>query len=155
MLWKLILLLTVVPIVEFWVLMELKDWTSFSFTVLVVLGTGVVGAILARMEGLRTLRRIRDELGEGRIPGDSLLDGAMILVAGALLVTPGVLTDAAGFLLLAPPSRSLLRRALKHWIKGKMDGGEVFFHKRMGFGPISQEPPPGSPPMEGEDSPGQ
>ena len=141
MLWKLILLLTLVPIVELLLLVKLAQVTSFGVTVLVVIATGVLGAFLAKAEGLKVLRKIQREMSEARLPGDSLLDGAMVLVAGALLVTPGLLTDTVGFLLLLPPSRGLVRRWVKRWIRRKIERGTVQFHQSMGFGPISDEPP--------------
>ena len=150
MLWKLVLLLTVVPIIELVLLIKLSHLTGILFTVLVIVGTGVVGAFLARREGLRALRRIGEEMSRGELPADGLLDGAMILVAGALLVTPGLLTDSVGFLLLLPPGRAMLRKALKAWIRRKIETGQVDFYSHMGFRPISDEPPPGSPPIEDE-----
>ena len=148
MIWMLILLLTIVPIVELALLIELGRATSTFFTIGVIILTGVVGAILARMQGLAVWRRIRAEMSRGQLPGDSLLDGAMILVAAALLVTPGLLTDATGFLLLAPPTRAVFRRVLKAWVKRRiavtMQGGAGSVEYR----PIHDEPPPGAPPME-------
>ena len=152
MLWKLILLLTAVPIVELCLLVKLSEWTSLSLTLLVILGTGVVGAILARAEGLRVLRNIQREIAKGKLPADGLLDGAMVLVAAALLLTPGLLTDAVGLLLLFPPSRSVARRMLKRWIKRKIETGRVRLYRSMGFGPTRDEPPPGAPPLEGKDA---
>ena len=142
MLWKLILLLTIVPLIELYLLVRLTQATSFGVTVLVILGTGVVGAILAKMEGLRVLRRIREDMQGGSLPADGLIDGAMILVAGALLVTPGLLTDTVGFLLLLPPSRTVLRRLIKQWIKRKIEEGQVVMYRQMGFGPIQDDSPP-------------
>ena len=151
MLWKLILLLTIVPLVELYLLVKLTDATgSFWVTVVVIVGTGVVGAFLAKLEGLRVLKKIQHEMAELRLPGDSLLDGAMILVAAALLVTPGLLTDTVGFLLLLPPSRAVARGQIKRWLKRKIQPGQVHFHRSMGFGPISEEPPPGPPPEDEE-----
>ena len=150
MLWKLILLLTLTPIVELYLLVRLTQATSFALTVAVILGTGLVGAILAKAEGLRVLRRIRQDMQEGRLPADGLLDGGMILVAGALLITPGILTDCFGFLLLFPSARSVLRGAIKRWIRRKIRTGQVQFYQSMGFGPIRDEPPPGTPP-DGEE----
>jgi len=148
MLFKLILVLTITPIIELYLLIQLTQLTSFATTLLVILATGVVGAALARMEGLRVLGRIQSEMQQGRLPGDSLLDGGMILVAGALLVTPGILTDTVGFLILIPFTRAALRRLLKRWLRRKMEEGQVRFYKQMGFGPIRDEPPPGAPPLE-------
>jgi len=151
MLWKLVLTLTLVPLAELYVLLKLSEATGFPFTVAIILGTGVLGAVVARLEGLRVLANINAELARGRIPGDGLMDGAMVLVAAALLVTPGLLTDTVGFLLLLPQSRRLGREWMKRWLKRKMEEGQVTFYRRMGFGPIRKEPPPGSPPLEDED----
>lgn len=151
MLWKLILLLTVTPLVELYLLMHLARLTSVGTAILVVVLTGVIGGILARREGLRVLGRIQSDLEEQRMPGNSLLEGAMVLVAGALLVTPGILTDAVGFLILIPPTRAVLREIIKRWLKNKIDQGKVDVYKQAGFGPIREEPPPGAPPLEDED----
>ncbi|MHC4800030.1 MAG: FxsA family protein, partial [Planctomycetota bacterium] len=81
--------------------------------------TGIIGAWLARHEGLRTLTHIRSQLAAGQLPGDQMIDALLILVAGALLVTPGVVTDAIGFLLLIPPARAWVRNHLKKRFKDK------------------------------------
>ncbi len=116
MLFRLLLLFTVVPMVELVLLLVLADHTSWYFTVALVLVTGIVGAALARWQGLRCVHRLQQQAAAGQVPADPLMDGLMILVAGALLVTPGVLTDLVGFALLAPPVRGALkRRARRHW----------------------------------------
>ena len=106
---RLLLLFTVVPALELILLIQLGSWVGFWPTAALVLGTGVVGAWLTRYEGLKVLRAVNAEMAEGRMPTDHLLDGLLILVAGALLLTPGLLTDAAGFFLLAAPGRRLIR----------------------------------------------
>ena len=112
---RLAVLFIVVPLVELYLLFQLTDWTgSPAATIGLVLFTGVLGAWLAKQQGLSTLRKIQTAMAEGRIPGRELVDGAMILVAGALLLTPGILTDIFGFSLLVPPCRALYRRLLKH-----------------------------------------
>lgn len=112
----LLLLFTVVPLVEFSLLWEISKHITLLGTVLLVIATGVLGASLARWQGVRTLWRIREETAQGRMPGDALLDGVLILVAGAVLITPGVLTDALGFALLIPPLRALVKRGLRRWV---------------------------------------
>lgn len=112
MLIRLLLLFTVVPLVELWLLLRLHDLTSLGVTLGLVILTGIVGAALAKRQGLATLGRIRDELGAGRMPTTALQDGLLILLAGALLVTPGLLTDAFGFSLLFPPAR----RRIREWL---------------------------------------
>ena len=111
---RLLVLFVVVPIVEFYLLLKLATWTDFWTTLALVLATGVVGAALARWQGIATLLTIQREFAEGRLPGKALLDGAMILVAAALLLTPGILTDLFGFSLLMPPCRAVYRRMLKN-----------------------------------------
>jgi UPF0716 protein FxsA len=151
MLFKLVILLTTVPLVELYFLVKLSQWTSFSTTVLVIIGTGILGGFLARMEGLRVLENIRKEVEAGHLPHDSLVEGAMILLAGALLLTPGLLTDGLGFLVLIPFTRKHLIVLCKRQIRRMMDHGQVEIHKRMGFGPINENPPPGAPPLEDEE----
>jgi len=109
---RLFFLFVVVPLVELALLLVLAEWISWERTLLLVLLTGAVGIWLARTQGLRTYWRIRNDLAQGRVPADSLLDAVMILVAGALLLTPGVLTDALGLSLLLPTCR----RSYRAWL---------------------------------------
>ena len=120
MLVRLILLFTVVPLVELALLLWLASLTDWWFTLCLVVLTGIVGAWLARWQGFRAWRRIQDELAAGRLPTDSLLDGLMILVAAAVLVTPGVLTDLFGFALLVPPFRAMVKRYLAGRFKARL-----------------------------------
>ena len=111
----LLLLFVVLPLTELYLLLQLAEWTSGGFTFLLVLATGVVGAALARHQGWGVITRIRREMNYGQLPTSSLVDAVMIFVAGALLVTPGILTDLFGFSLLFPPCRRLYRHALLQW----------------------------------------
>jgi UPF0716 protein FxsA len=117
MLFYLFVLFTVVPIVELALLIWIGTHTHWWVPILMVVTTAMVGAVLARWQGFRVLRRIQDEMRARRVPTDALIDGAMILVAGVLLVTPGVLTDATGIVLLIPPLRHLVKGGLKAWFK--------------------------------------
>ncbi len=109
---RLLLLFTVVPLVELALLLAIGRYVGLVATVLLVLGTGVLGAWLARREGLRAFYRVREEMAAGHLPAEALLDGLLILVAGAVLLTPGLLTDLAGFALLTPFVRAAVRRAV-------------------------------------------
>jgi len=102
-------LFVLVPVLELVLLLQLGRWVGVWPTVLLVVVTGVGGAALARTQGLRTLASVQLELARGRLPGRALMDGASILVGGALLMTPGILTDAAGFALLFLPTRRLIQ----------------------------------------------
>ncbi len=119
MFFYLLLLFIVVPFVELALLLKLADLTSWWHTLLLVIVTGIVGTWLARSQGLRTYSKIQQSLAEGQMPADSLLDAAMILVAGALLLTPGILTDLFGFSLLFPPTRRFYRRWLVKRFKAR------------------------------------
>lgn len=111
------ILMVVVPFAELALLLWLAEQTSWWFTLAVVVATGIVGAALAKHQGWRTIRRVQSELAEGRVPTDALWDAAMILVAGALLLTPGIITDAFGFTLLLPVCRRTYRRWLSGWVR--------------------------------------
>ncbi len=110
---RLLLLFTVVPLIELYLLIEVGTVIGAPSTILLVLGTGALGAILARLEGLRTLRQIQRNLAQGIVPAEEMLDGVIILAAGLLLITPGILTDAFGFLLLVPVTRNAFKRRLR------------------------------------------
>jgi len=133
MLIRLLLLFTVVPMVELALLMKLADATDWRVAFALVLLTGIVGAALARYQGIRCWQRVQQKLAAGELPGDPLLDALMILIAGALLVTPGILTDAVGFSLLLPPVRRLIRDRLKRRFRAQ-------FHMQW---PPHPQPPPG------------
>lgn len=119
MLLRLLSLFILIPLAELVLLLYLADVTSWQFTLLLVIATGVAGTLLARSQGLRTWLRIREELAAGRMPADSLLDGVLIFVAGALLLTPGILTDLFGISLLIPVCRDYYRRRLVAWFKSR------------------------------------
>lgn len=114
---RLLLLFIVVPFVELALLMKVAEWTSILHTLALVVITGAIGTWLARAEGLKTVARIRESMAQGQMPTDSLLDAVMILIAGALLLTPGILTDAFGFSLLIPFFRKWYRARLIAWFK--------------------------------------
>jgi UPF0716 protein FxsA len=109
---RLLLLFTIVPLVELFLLVKLGTVIGIGATVLIVICTGILGAWLARWQGLGVLRRLTEDLNEGRLPADALIDGLLILIAGAVLLTPGLITDALGFLLLVPQGRAVVRRLI-------------------------------------------
>ena len=135
MLARLLLLFCIVPLVELGLLLWIGAHTSWWFTLGLVVFTGVVGAWLARHEGLRCLHRFQQELAAGKLPADPLLDGLMILLAGAFLITPGVLTDALGFALLFPLFRRLVRGYVKRRIQAR-----VYVSAPPGWGPPEGPP---------------
>jgi UPF0716 protein FxsA len=105
----LVALFVVLPFVELALIVAAADSFGLGVTFLALILFSVAGGWLMRREGWAVWRRANEELGAGRVPTTHLLDGAMVLGGGALLLTPGFLTDAVGLLLLLPPSRALLR----------------------------------------------
>jgi UPF0716 protein FxsA len=120
MLLLLFLLFTLMPLIELWLLVKLSGVFGFWATIAVVLLTGFAGAALARWQGWQAVHRIRSDMQQGALPTKAIGDGVMILVAGVLLITPGVITDAIGLALLLPPVRTALRKALRHWLAKKI-----------------------------------
>ena len=107
---RLLILFIALPAVELALLIEIGQRIGTLETIGVIVVTGVVGAAMARSQGLRVLRTVQERLARGEMPADSLVDGLMILLASALLVTPGVLTDAFGLLCLVPAFRAVVKR---------------------------------------------
>jgi UPF0716 protein FxsA len=117
MLLKLFLAFTLIPFIELYLLIELGTSIGPINTLLLVILTGAVGAFLARMQGLGAIMRVRERLQQGETPAEELLDALIIFVAGIVLLTPGLLTDIAGLLLLLPATR--LR--FKIWLRSKFN----------------------------------
>ena len=120
MLIRLLILLTVVPLVELIILLRLADRFRWGPTIVLVVVTGVLGAWLARREGVKALSRIQADLAAGVVPTKAVVDGALILAAGLVLITPGVLTDLCGFALLIAPIRAVVRKALANAFKRRI-----------------------------------
>ncbi|MDH4144086.1 MAG: FxsA family protein [Acidimicrobiia bacterium] len=106
------LLFILVPIAELAVIVQIAGGLGVPATLLSLLVASIVGAWLVKRQGLAALGRVQAELAAGRVPTAGLADGMMILFAGALLLTPGFLTDAVGLALLLPPVRALARTVL-------------------------------------------
>ena len=119
-----------VPLIELMLLIQLANYTSLGTTILLVIVTGVLGSWLARRDGIMAWFRFQSALAEGRAPSHEIQDGLMIVFAAALLLTPGLLTDALGFTLLLPQGRELIRRTL---LKRYMQRFETQFHTADDF----------------------
>lgn len=127
MLFRLILLFTITPVVELYLLIRLGSVIGAFATILLVLGTGIVGAALARTEGFAVLQKLQHRMNHGEFPAEEMIDGLCILIAGVVLITPGIITDLLGFLLLLPPTRAVLKRAITRYLRYSMDQGTVHF----------------------------
>jgi UPF0716 protein FxsA len=106
----LVIAFILVPLAELAVLIAVGDWIGLVPTLILLLVVSVAGAWLSKREGLAAWARFQRALADGRMPTVEVADGAMILLAGALLLTPGFLTDVVGILLLLPPTRAMARR---------------------------------------------
>ena len=130
--WKLLIAFTVIPAVELYLLIQLGQWMGAGATVAMIVVTGTLGAWLAKREGLSVLKTIKQEASKGFPSGDRLVEGLMVLIGGALLLTPGVMTDFFGFSLILPFTRRaaapFIKRALLGWV---------------GFVPRAGQPTPG------------
>jgi UPF0716 protein FxsA len=124
---RLLLLFIALPAVELVLLIELGNRFGTLHTLALIVLTGVIGAALARGQGLGVMRQIQLEVAEGRLPAASLVDGAIILVAAALLVTPGVLTDGFGFLCLIPAFRGVVKRILWSRLEDSVRKNRIHF----------------------------
>ncbi|MEC7221207.1 MAG: FxsA family protein [SAR324 cluster bacterium] len=130
MLWKLFLAFTIIPVSEIYILIAIGGQIGILPSIGLVILTGIVGASLARSQGLKTLGRIRDSFQQGVVPGEELLNALLIAIAGIVLLTPGFLTDAAGLFLLIPATRTLCRE----WLKRRIE--LVYAQRNVGNGPI-------------------
>ena len=155
MLFILFLVFVVTPIVELAVIVQVAGSTGVLNTIGLLVLVSVVGAWLVRREGLGILRRAQREAAAGRIPGREMIDGLLVLGAGALMLTPGFVTDAVGLALLFPPTRALVRAvATRRLARAVASGGTVFTYgwrgdTMSGSGVLDadswEDGPPGSP----------
>jgi UPF0716 protein FxsA len=124
---RLALLFLLVPVLELVLLIELGQVIGLWPTLGLVLFAGLAGAALARSEGFRVLVAVQQELAAGRLPSRALLDGICVLVGATLLLTPGVLTDVAGIVLLLPPTRRWVQRRVLRSLERRIRDGSVRF----------------------------
>lgn len=129
---KLLFFFIAIPIFELILLIQLGSLIGIWPTIGLIVITGALGASLARWQGLSVLRQIQHEMAAGRLPAGSLVDGMIILVAAALLVTPGLLTDTFGFLCLIPGFRNVIKLHLKRRFERAIADGTSALFIRIG-----------------------
>lgn len=129
MFFRLFLLFTLVPALELYLLLKVGTVIGAFNTLLLIILTGVVGAFYARQQGFRVINNIQWKLEQGELPGDDLINGAMLLVGGALLVTPGFVTDFVGFSLIFPPTREAIKISVRRYLERKIRDGEVRLYR--------------------------
>lgn len=129
MLLRLMLLFILMPLIELAILVYLGTIIGALYTVLIVLATGILGAVMARHQGLAALSRIRSSIESGIMPANELFDGALILAGGLLLLTPGIITDIVGFAVLVPQTRRIIRRWIRSLIHRRIQMGEIHYRE--------------------------
>ena len=131
MLLKLILLFTITPLLEFYILIKVGTVLGAGNTILIVLLTGIAGGVLAQAQGLRVIQQVTSDLGQGIFPAGPLWNGLFVLIGAVFLITPGLLTDLVGFLCIIPFTRGPLKKMAKHYVARKLEQKGVI-HIRWG-----------------------
>lgn len=139
MLFRLFILFTVVPLVELALLIKVGEHIGTSNTIALVMLTGIAGAYLAREQGIRVVREFADSVQRGDMPADPLLEGLLIVVGGVFLITPGIITDVAGFTLVIPQSRRKIRDFLAKFVKSNISVGSYARGKANFYGAGQQQ----------------
>ncbi|HZK40328.1 MAG TPA: FxsA family protein [Atribacterota bacterium] len=124
---KLLILFIIIPVTELYILIEVGKRIGSLTTISIIIFTGILGAYLVKNQGFMILKKIQNDLNDGIMPGDSLIQGAIILAGGILLLTPGFVTDTVGFIFLIPVSRNVIKKYLLKWLKGKIEKGNVYY----------------------------
>lgn len=120
---KLLLAFTVIPIAELYLLISVGTHIGAAATIGLVLLTGVVGASLARAQGLRVINEINLAASQGRVPGHEMIQGFIVFIGGVTLLTPGLITDLFGLSMLLPITRRFYAHKIEDYIKQKVDKG--------------------------------
>ena len=116
------------PIIELVLLVKVGQAMGLMHTLILVILTGMAGISMVRRQGISLLFKIRGELQQGNLPAPQMIDGIMLLVAGAFLITPGLITDSVGLLLLIPAIRQVLRGWMRKKLEEKARNGQFHVH---------------------------
>ena len=125
MFFRLLLLFIITPIIEMALLIEVGKRFGTWHTIGLIILTGIIGASLAKLQGLQVYRNIQQSLYNGELPHNHLIEGLLILIGGALLITPGILTDVVGFALVLPWTRRLIRERVEEYFRRRVFYGEI------------------------------
>jgi len=125
MLLRLFLAFTLIPVIELYILIQIGTVIGSFSTILLIISTGIAGAYLARAQGMQTMMKVRSSMQQGIMPTEDLVDAVIILAAGIVLLTPGLLTDLFGLLLLFPPSRTLIKRYVRDYFRRSVQAGNM------------------------------
>lgn len=128
---KLFLLFLTIPVIEIYLLIKVGHLIGGLPTVAILLAVSFLGAWLVRSQGFRIISQVRGELAQGRLPAAQLLDGALVLVGGLLLTTPGFFTDFIGIFFLIPATRRLIKLWLGLWLQSGLARGGFLVRRRF------------------------
>lgn len=117
-----------VSLLELFLLLQVGSKMGIMWTISLILFTGFLGAFLARVQGLQTLQMISETMAKGQMPTQEILAGVCILIASALLLTPGLLTDLFGFALLTPMFRRFILKYIQRWVEKKINKDNVIIY---------------------------
>jgi UPF0716 protein FxsA len=120
MLLPLVLLFIVVPIVEIYVIIQVGQAIGALWTIALLVADSILGSVLMRAQGRAAWRRFNQAIAAGRVPAREVLDGVLVIFGGALLLTPGFVTDVFGLTFLLPPTRAVIRRLLVRRFAGRI-----------------------------------
>jgi UPF0716 protein FxsA len=126
---KLFLLFLIVPVIELYLLVKIGSFFGALPIVAVLVLISFAGVWLVRHQGLQVMNRIRFELTQGRLPAGQLLDGALVLVGGILLIIPGFFTDFLGLFFVIPTTRVFIKRVLVLWLQSRLSRGQAVVHR--------------------------
>ncbi|MCZ6625120.1 MAG: FxsA family protein [Deltaproteobacteria bacterium] len=129
MLLRLLLLFTIVPLIELYFLIKIGSAIGALNTIVLILGTAILGSILVRWQGLKTMQQIMSQLSQNKIPAEEMVDAVLIFVGGVMLITPGILTDFLALFLVFPYTRTLFKR----WLRRKFDRMVASGNVRLNF----------------------
>lgn len=126
---RLFILFLIVPVIEIYLLIKVGSLIGAVPTVATLLLISLAGAWLVRHQGFRILGRIQAELSQGRLPAAEMLDGALVLVGGVLLLTPGFFTDFLGLFFLIPVTRAVIKQMLGIWLQRRLARGQFIVRR--------------------------
>ncbi|MFJ7971070.1 FxsA family protein [Psychrobacillus sp. NPDC096389] len=122
-------LIIVIPAIELYVLLLSGKTIGVGYTLLLILATGIVGAYLAKRQGIRAFREVSDNIKNGQAPGEAAINGIFVFIGSILVILPGFISDILGLMLLFAPTRNLFKPLLYRWIRKKMKHGQVIVMK--------------------------
>lgn len=154
----LLLLFTVFTVTEIWLIFQMAQLISWPLTILVAISTGIIGSIMIKRQGMAVMQQGLQQARGGQFPGQPIAEGAIIIVGGAFLITPGLITDLIGLSTLVPPIRKLYARLLVRFVMknftmqamgaGTTSQGGFFYSSTFGSAPGGSPQPPFQPPIE-------